>query len=149
MPGDSPLAPVRPHESWTVFFDGDCALCHGFVKFVIRRDRRPQPIRFAPLRGSTFEAVRGGGAAWPDPLPDSLVMVDEDGVPHFRSDGVLRILAALGGPWRPLAAVGRLVPPPLRDFVYDRIAAVRKRVFGTTETACPVVPAEWSDRLLP
>ena len=148
MPRSRWIPPSQPEALWRVFYDGDCALCHGFVRFLLKRDRRPQPIRYGPLQGDVFRAIRAEGGDWPDPLPDSLAMIGPDGILRFRSDGVLRILGELGGIWRPLAAIGQLVPRRLRDFVYDRVAHVRKRIFGTTDAHCPVVPTEWRDRFL-
>ena len=36
-----------------VFFDGDCALCHGFVRFLLAEDRA-SVVQIAPLNGATF-----------------------------------------------------------------------------------------------
>ena len=57
-----------------------------------------------------------------------------------RSAAVLYTLEHLGGVWRVLAALGRLVPPRLRDALYDAVAATRYRVFGTKTEACPLLP---------
>jgi predicted DCC family thiol-disulfide oxidoreductase YuxK len=53
-----------------------------------------------------------------------------DGREHVRvrSDAALAIAAYLAGPWRPLAAVARVVPRPLRDRTYDLIARHRHRI---------------------
>ncbi len=57
-----------------------------------------------------------------------------------RSAAVLYTLGRLGGVWRLLAALGRGVPPRLRDALYDAVAATRYRVFGTKTEACPLLP---------
>jgi predicted DCC family thiol-disulfide oxidoreductase YuxK len=36
--------------------------------------------------------------------------------------------------------LGRIVPRPLRDAVYDLVARVRYRVFGRKDDACPIIP---------
>jgi len=51
-------------------------------------------------------------------------------------------VAALGG-------VFALLPAALADFAYDRIAAVRHRVFGRPVDACPLMPAELRERFDP
>lgn len=50
-----------------------------------------------------------------------------------RSDAILFMLATLGGIWK-LAAVGRVLPRGLRDFVYKTVARNRYRVFGKHES---------------
>ena len=142
------IPPVEPNADWRLFYDGECALCHGFVSFVLKRDRRAVPIRFGPLQGETFREL-SREVPLSAPLPDSILLSRPDGGVRFRSSAVLDLFGALGGIWRPLAAVLRIVPRPLADWFYDRVASVRKRIFGTTEEACPRVPAEWSRRFLP
>ncbi|HJU82957.1 MAG TPA: DCC1-like thiol-disulfide oxidoreductase family protein [Holophagaceae bacterium] len=129
-----------------LFYDGHCGLCHRSVAFALARDRRAR-FRFAPLQGTTFAKLvpPSQQAA----LPDSLVMWTAGGELLTRSDAVLRLLRGLGGVWRLLAALGRLVPRRWRDRAYDRIAATRKEKYGTREELCPVVPPELKDRFDP
>jgi predicted DCC family thiol-disulfide oxidoreductase YuxK len=137
------VAPVRRAGPVRVFYDGTCGLCHGFVRFVLAEDRAGS-MRFAPLQGPTFErevpAERRAG------LPDSVVVVDDSGRVLVRSEGVLYVLATLGGWWRVAASASSLVPRGLRDLAYDGIARIRKRVFGTTKDACPLMPREFGAR---
>ena len=53
---------------------------------------------------------------------------------------ISHVLAELSGIWRVLAVAGRIVPRSLRDFLYDRVAAVRKRLFRPPDDSCPVAP---------
>lgn len=130
-----------------LFYDGHCGLCHRAVKFVLRHDRDGKAFRFAPLQGSTFlarvtEERRVG-------LPDSVVVLTQDGELLVRSAAFLHIFRRLGGGWRLLAAVLSVVPRGLRDLVYDFVARVRYRVFGTRDDLCPIVPAELRARFDP
>ena len=52
----------------------------------------------------------------------------------------------LGGPWK-LLKVARIMPAPLRDWLYDRFAGIRYRVFGRYDS-CPLPPAEVRARFL-
>ena len=79
-------------------------------------------------------------------LPDSVAVLDEDGTLAVRTAAVLRILDGLGGLWRVIAHFLDLVPRPVADFGYDRIAAVRKRLFPQPDGACPLVPPELASR---
>ena len=123
-----------------LFYDGHCGLCHRAVKFVLKHDRSGNAFRFAPLQGATFQsrvpaADRAG-------LPDSVVVLTEDGSLLVRSNAFLHILRRLGGGWSVLAALVAIVPRPLRDVVYNFIARIRYRVFGKRDDLCPIVPAD-------
>jgi predicted DCC family thiol-disulfide oxidoreductase YuxK len=130
-----------------LFYDGHCALCHRSVKFVLKHDRSGKLCRFAPLQGPTFEArvpaeKRAG-------LPDSVVVLTNDGALLVRSDAFLHVLLRLGGGWRSLAAVISVIPRAVRDAAYDFIARVRYRVFGTREDSCPVMAPDLRARFDP
>lgn len=133
----------------TLYFDGGCGLCHRAVLFLLARDPEGALFRFAPLGGETFlrevpESVRVA-------LPDSLVLsAAEGGGLLVRSDAVLGALSLVGGGWGALARLGRLVPRPLRDGLYDAVARGRSRIFAAPSSRpCPVVPAALRDRFLP
>lgn len=141
------LVPTATTETAIVFYDGHCALCHGAVKFVLKHDRTGEAFRFAPLQGVTFRArVPEGVRA---SLPDSVAVLTNDGALLTRSDAFLYILARLGGIWNFTGSVLRIVPRFLRDVVYDFVARVRYRVFGTREDLCPVIPAKLRSRFGP
>jgi predicted DCC family thiol-disulfide oxidoreductase YuxK len=126
---------VIPHR---VFYDGDCGLCAGAVRFLLRRGDRGLRFRFAPLQGETFgrEIPEAQRAA----LPDSLVVRSAEGRVLTRSRAVVFILRGLGGGWAALGALLWLVPRPLRDLGYRAVAAVRRRLFPLKAGACP-----WAD----
>lgn len=138
---------VRPAAGGTavLFYDGTCGLCHRAVRFVLAEDRQGS-IRFAPLGSPTFlrlvpESVRPG-------LPDSLAVWSPGGEVRVRSEAVLYLASRLGGWWRGLAGLGRLVPRPARDALYDGIARIRKRLFPTPAGVCPVVAPHLRSRFL-
>lgn len=131
----------------TLFYDGNCALCHSTVKFVMKRDRTGEAFRFAPLQGETFQALvppqqRAG-------LPDSIVIRTSDGLLLARSDAVIHILERLGGIWKIVAAILAVIPRGLRDAAYDFIARVRYRIFGKRDDLCPIVPRNLRARFDP
>jgi predicted DCC family thiol-disulfide oxidoreductase YuxK len=75
-------------------------------------------------------------------LPDSMVVLANDGRLLVRSGGVIHILRRLGGFWGFLAGVIAVIPRPIRDAVYDIVARIRYHVFGKYENICPVTPPE-------
>ena len=130
----------------TIFYDGRCGLCHGFVRFTLKRDRTAHFL-FAPLQGKHFsqsvaEERRAG-------LPDSVVLLTDDGRLLVKSAAVRHVLAGLGGMWRVLAAIGAIIPASLLDFFYDRVARIRKKLFATPADVCPMVPPELRSRFRP
>jgi predicted DCC family thiol-disulfide oxidoreductase YuxK len=140
------VAPNDP-EAEMLFYDGHCALCHGAVKFVLKRDHSGGAFRFAPLQGETFVARVQESAR--KNLPDSIVVLTDRGALLVRSDAFLHILTRLGGNWKRMASVLRLIPQALRDVVYNFVARVRYRVFGTRSDVCPIVPPELRSRFDP
>jgi predicted DCC family thiol-disulfide oxidoreductase YuxK len=82
-------------------------------------------------------------------LPDSVAVLAADGRLLVRSSAVLYVLQRLGGFWGVPAALGRLVPVPLRDRLYDAAARLRRRLFAAPPETCPLVPPPLRGRFLP
>jgi predicted DCC family thiol-disulfide oxidoreductase YuxK len=131
-------------EPLLVFFDGECGLCHRFVARTARRDAAGA-VRFAPIGRETWRA-RCGDAPAP---PDTVVVLQPDGVRLIRSEAVLAVLRALGPAGAREAALLALFPRPLRDFGYRLVSAVRRRVFRRPDGPCPLMPPELRGRFLP
>jgi predicted DCC family thiol-disulfide oxidoreductase YuxK len=64
----------------------------------------------------------------------------DEGAVLLRSEAVMRIMERLGGLWRAVALALHAVPLSIRDWAYDRVAALRKRIFASPEQLCPVLP---------
>jgi predicted DCC family thiol-disulfide oxidoreductase YuxK len=128
-------------EPAVLLYDGTCGFCDGAVKFVLRVDKRGQ-MRFAALDSAFGAAVLERHPALAS--VDSVVYVEDPDGPDervsVRSDAALRVARYLGGPWRALGAVARLIPAPVRDWLYDRFAAIRYRVFGRVDSCALPAP---------
>ena len=130
-----------------LFSDSQCGLCERAVQFLLKHDRSGRAFRFAPLQGTTYELrVPAERRA---KLPDSIVLLTEDGDALTRSDAFLYIFRRLGGGWKTLARALALIPRPLRDLAYDFIARIRYRIFGRRDNLCPIMPPELSARFDP
>lgn len=126
-----------------MFFDADCLLCNGGVRFILRHERQPR-INFAPINGRTWQKMFGArDSAEP---PQTIVFVDDAGV-HTKSEAVLRIQRQMGGAWKWLGTLGAVVPSFVRDFFYDTIARNRYRWFGRTDE-CLLPTPETRSRFL-
>jgi predicted DCC family thiol-disulfide oxidoreductase YuxK len=120
-----------------IFYDGHCGMCHGFVRFVLAKDSTGL-FHFAPLDSDLFrtaipESTRAS-------VPDSIVLLSSDGKLLIRSVAVVYILTRLGGFWRLLAGLVRLIPTAAGDWLYDQIAGIRHRLFRRPQDSCPIVP---------
>ena len=138
---------VRAEPSPEVlFFDGTCGLCHRAVRFCLAEDAGGELLRYAPLQSGAFEARLPAGVR--ANLPDSIVVLTEEGEVMVKTDAVVRCLSRFGGLWRLFAWALRCIPRRLRDSVYDGIAALRHRLFQAPHSACPLVPASLQPRFL-
>ena len=129
------MAPKRP----VILFDGVCNLCNSAVQWVIERDKEGR-FDFASLQS---DAARRELGKVMDPneidaLPDSIVLLDSDGV-HVRSAAALRILRGLDS-WFLLLRLGVVLPRPIRDAVYNMVARNRYRWFGRRDTCMTPTP---------
>lgn len=111
-------------------FDGVCVLCNGGVRFVLKRERRPDFV-FATVQSPLGQRVLG---ALDQPLDGSASMVVIDqGCYFLKSDAVVQTARALKAPWS-WSALVRILPRRLRDWIYDRIARNRYSLFGRYDT---------------
>lgn len=120
------LAPGVRADERVVLFDAVCKLCHGWSRFLMRHDHAHR-FKLATVQSEEGKAI----LQWcglPTDEYDTLVLVEGDHY-YLRSAAVIRVLMHLPFPW-PLGALAWLVPRPLRDFAYDRIARNRYRLFG-------------------
>jgi predicted DCC family thiol-disulfide oxidoreductase YuxK len=116
-------------EHPTVLFDGVCNLCDASVQFIIRHD--PDALfRFASFQGSRGAEIAREHGVDPGAL-ESIVLI-EDGRVHRKSGAALRIARRLRFPW-PLTYTFMIVPPFVRDAVYEFIGRRRYRWFGRKE----------------
>lgn len=132
-----------PDEGPVVLFDGVCNLCNGVVQFLIRRDPEGR-FRFAPLQSEVGQNVLERFGLPTDAL-ETFVLVEGDEC-YTKSTAALRTARHLGGAYALLYHL-RYVPRPLRDAVYDLVAASRYRLFGRKDQ-CMVPSPEIEDRFL-
>src|SRR5690606_5796588 len=126
-----------------IFFDGVCNLCNRSVQFVIKRDRAKK-FRFASLQGKSAAFVLKELNISPADS-DSFILLENDKV-YTRSTAALRVLRELGGLWK-LFYVFIIVPPFIRDGVYNFIARKRYKWFGKREE-CMIPTPELKERFL-
>jgi predicted DCC family thiol-disulfide oxidoreductase YuxK len=136
------------HGTAVILYDGLCGLCNRGVRFLLRRDRKGA-FRFASLQGSAGRVILARHGIEPSAL-DTFYVVRDFGLASERvlskSSAAIYTAARLGGVWK-VATMLRVLPPRVRDWVYDTIARHRYRMFGRYDT-CPLPEARYRDRFI-
>jgi len=109
-----------------IFFDGYCNLCHWTVRFIRKRDKIGK-FRFTALQSVEGKEMMNQPGLVSADL--STVIYKKGEAVFTRSTAILKILNDLGGIWRAFHLL-ILIPPFLRDAVYNFIAVNRYSVFG-------------------
>jgi predicted DCC family thiol-disulfide oxidoreductase YuxK len=112
-----------------ILFDGVCVMCSGVVNFVLRRDAA-RHFRFLAIQSEAGKVLAHRFGI--DLLNPETFAVVRNGELLFKSEAALAIAQKLPG-WRWTWPV-RALPRGLRDFIYDRVARSRYRLFGKRET---------------
>jgi predicted DCC family thiol-disulfide oxidoreductase YuxK len=140
---NDPGVPEFPDDRPVIIFDGFCSLCSGWAAFVLRHDKRD---RFRLLTAQS-ELGRSLYMHYDlDPQDYETNILIEQGVAWFKSEGSIRMAIGLGWPWR-AAVVLRVLPVRFSDWLYDKVARNRLRLFGKKH-ACYMPAPEDADRFL-
>jgi predicted DCC family thiol-disulfide oxidoreductase YuxK len=135
-----PAVSPFPDDHPIIIYDGNCRMCSGFVRFILRHDRR-DCFRFIGAQSPLGTALyRHYGL---DPVHYETNILLEHGRPWLKSEGSIRMFQHLGPPWSMMVA-GRLLPRSLRDLLYEFIARHRLRWFGVLQTCYLLEPGEES-----
>lgn len=121
--------PLPDIPEGTVLYDGVCVICAWGFRFVAARDPQAR-FRFTAVQeplGRRMAEALGLDTTFPE---SNAVVID--GIAYLKSDAGIAILSRLPR-WGWVRAL-RLVPKGLRDWMYDRVAQNRYRLFGRTET---------------
>jgi predicted DCC family thiol-disulfide oxidoreductase YuxK len=127
-----------------IFFDGVCNLCNGFVNFIIPRDQKNR-FQFSSLQSAKAQSIlHDHHYYFIDDI--STVILLEDGKLFTQSTAVLKIARKMSGLW-PLFYAFIIIPKPIRDFFYKRIANNRYRLFGKRDS-CRMPSPELKSKFL-
>lgn len=125
-----------------LLIDGDCILCNNSVNFLLQREKKPE-LNFATLKSEAGKALLKYFEV-PESV-DSMVLIKNHKV-HIKTCAALRLTLYMKGLW-PLLSVFVIIPPFLRNMVYDVIASRRYKQFGKTD-ACALIDRKYRDRFL-
>ena len=142
---DLPERPNFPHQAYEplIVFDGVCVFCSRFVQLILRLDQEKR-FRFATAQSPLGEALFRQHGLPTDDYDSNLAIID--GAAFTKLDSFVAVMAALGWPWRAAKAL-LILPRPLRDWLYDRVAKNRYALFGRKDS-CDIPSAELRERLI-
>jgi len=127
-----------------IVFDGECVLCSGFFKFVLKHDHQKR-FDFVIAQSNLGEALYAQYELKAEDYDTNLVILN--GELHERLYGFFEVMKLLGMPWK-LVAGFSFLPNWFLDWAYYRIARNRYTLFGRRDTCLipdPAVKARFVD----
>ena len=121
------------HQGPVWLFDDICVLCSTAVRYVLKHEYR-HDIKFVAIRSPAGRSLALAHDIGPD-SPETFLFI-ENGEALRRSAAVLSLLRHAGGPAQYLR-LARFLPVWLLDWLYDRLARHRYRIFGKLDV-CPI-----------
>jgi len=121
------------HHHSIILFDGVCNFCNASVNYIIDRDYKDK-FRFAALQSDAGIKLQKKFGFNPDNL-STLILIDGDKY-YTQSTCALKIMRELRGFWK-LSYAFIIVPPFIRNIIYNIVAKYRYKWFGKRE-ACRV-----------
>jgi predicted DCC family thiol-disulfide oxidoreductase YuxK len=125
----------EPESKAIVLYDGVCGLCNRAVQFLLKRDRLDR-LQFASLQSDLAGKVLSRHGMDHKYL-DTVYAVLNYGEPNetllAKGDAFLFFAGVIGGIWS-VARVVKIIPRPVRNWLYDFVARHRYQVFGKSES---------------
>ena len=134
---DDPAVPAFPDDRPIIVFDGDCALCSGWVQFALKHDRRAA-YRFLAAQSPLGAALYRHYGLSPTEFETNILI--NDGIALFKAEGSIQMISGLGFPWSVITIL-RILPRAWQDWCYEYVAANRIRWFGRNPTCLVAIPA--------
>jgi len=132
-----------PEDKYIILFDGVCNLCNSAINFVILRDPNNRFL-FAPLQSASGEALVKKYHIDTSQV-DSIILI-KNNTAYSKSTAALKIAQSLSGLW-PLFTLFIIIPPFIRNWVYDFVARNRYQWYGKKE-ACMIPTPELKSKFL-
>ncbi|MBF1803336.1 thiol-disulfide oxidoreductase DCC family protein [Alcanivorax sp. ST75FaO-1] len=143
MKQQSRSKPKIPPEDRVVLFDGVCRLCSFWARFLIRFDKKRR-FKLATVQSPDGQAILESHGFSKDYYKTMLLV--EGGNVYTKSSAFFRVMFRLPWPW-PFVCIGWVVPSVIRDWLYDRVALNRYKLFGRHE-ACVIPDKDHESRFL-
>ncbi|GAX81890.1 hypothetical protein CEUSTIGMA_g9318.t1 [Chlamydomonas eustigma] len=128
-----------------LLYDGVCNLCNKGIMFIAKRDPN-RNVMFCSLQSqAALPYLKAIGLSRQQALQGLVFIEYKDW--SFGSTAALNVWKYLRSPWPLFSNLLWVVPEPVREAVYSKIAANRYAMFGRT-TVCQIPPAHLLDRFV-
>jgi len=112
-----------------ILYDGDCNLCNYSVRFVVKNDKK-RVFKMASLQSELGQKILAENHLNENSF--STFILYENGKLFFKSTAALKVVKKLNGPVK-LLYIFIIVPPFIRNFIYDIVARNRYKWFGKSD----------------
>ncbi|MFI0428957.1 thiol-disulfide oxidoreductase DCC family protein [Mariniflexile sp. HMF6888] len=133
-----------PDHKKLILFDGVCNLCNSSVQYVIKHDKN-NVFLFAALQSDIGQQIIETYKIDTNKVDSILLYTPEKGV-DYKSTAALKIASQLGFPQNLMTAFF-IIPPFIRNWVYDYIAKNRYKWYGKKES-CWIPTPELKSKFL-
>ena len=133
-----------PEQKQLILFDGICNLCNSSVQYVIKHDSKDK-FMFTALQSEVGQQIIKEYNIDTAKTDSILLYTPEVGI-SSKSMAALKIAFQLGFP-NNLLCVFFIIPPFVRNYVYDYIAKNRYKWYGKKES-CMIPTHELKSKFL-
>ncbi len=120
------MPPHMKTDDKVILFDGVCKLCHLWTRFIIQYDTQ-YVFKLATVQSDEGQAILKH-FNMPTDRFDTMLLVDGESA-YDKSTAFLNVVRLLPHPFK-VVSVFRVIPRVIRDWLYDRIALNRYKIFG-------------------
>lgn len=133
-----------PEEKKLILFDGVCNLCNSSIQFVIKHDKK-DIFLFAPLQSNVGQQIITHFKIDTAKTDSILLYTKKKGI-DYKSAAALKIASNLGFPIN-LISIFFIIPPFIRNWIYDFIARNRYKWYGK-KNECMIPTPELKSKFL-
>lgn len=133
-----------PKHKKLILFDGVCNLCNSSIQYVIKHDKN-DTFRFTALQSDIGQQIIDTYNIDTSKTDSILLYSNENGL-SAKSSAALKIATQLGFP-RNMMTIFFIIPPFIRNWVYDYIAKNRYKWYGKTKE-CMIPTPELKSKFL-
>ncbi|MBU3821479.1 DUF393 domain-containing protein [Flavobacteriaceae bacterium XHP0103] len=126
-----------PKNKKLILFDGVCNLCNASVQFIIKHDKKDRFL-FTALQSDIGKKLIKEHHI-DTRKTDSILLYSLEKGMNYKSTAALKIASHLGFPWN-LSCIFFIIPPFIRNWVYDFIARNRYKWYGKKESCMVPTP---------
>ena len=120
------LPPHINSDDKVILFDGVCKLCNAWSNFIIRHDNE-HLFKLASVQSEEGTAILKY-FDYPTDFYETMLVVHGNKF-YEKSDAFFFVIKTLGFPWS-MVLIFKIIPRVIRDWLYDRIALNRYKLFG-------------------